>query len=30
MKSDARKYPCESCGENRVYGAEEWLLLTQA
>ena len=20
---DARKYECESCGENKVYGAEE-------
>ena len=30
VEPDARKYPCESCGENRVHGAEEWLLLTQA
>lgn len=24
---DARKYECESCGENRVYGLEELLLM---
>lgn len=24
---DARNYPCESCGERRVYGAEELALL---
>lgn len=30
VESDARKYPCENCGEKRVYGAQEWLLLTQA
>jgi hypothetical protein len=24
---DARNYPCESCGERRVYGAEELVLL---
>ena len=23
---DARKYPCENCGEDKVYGAEELLL----
>lgn len=23
---DARKYECENCGENKVYGAEELLL----
>jgi hypothetical protein len=23
---DARKYPCESCGEETVYGADELLL----
>lgn len=24
---DARKYPCESCGESKVYGAEELVML---
>ena len=24
---DARKYECESCGERRVYGAEELLIM---
>ncbi len=24
---DAREYPCEICGEPRVYGAEETLLM---
>jgi hypothetical protein len=24
---DARKYPCEDCGANAVYGAEELLLM---
>ena len=24
---DARGYECESCGENKVYGAEELLLM---
>ena len=24
---DARKYECESCGENAVYGAEELLMM---
>ena len=28
IEPDARKYPCESCGENQVYGAEE-ILITQ-
>ena len=23
---DARRYPCESCGERQVYGADELLL----
>lgn len=23
---DARRYQCESCGENKVYGAEELLI----
>ena len=23
---DARKYECEACGENKVYGAEELML----
>tara|TARA_R110002020_G_C16213713_1_gene767179 strand:- start:644 stop:829 length:186 start_codon:yes stop_codon:yes gene_type:complete len=25
-ESDARKYPCEQCGENAVYGAGEFLV----
>ena len=24
---DARNYPCEKCGENKVFGAEELLLM---
>ena len=24
---DARKYTCEACGKNKVYGAEEILLM---
>lgn len=24
---DARKYPCEECGQNSVYGAEELLIM---
>ena len=24
---DARNYPCEECGENQVFGAEELLLM---
>ena len=24
---DARKYECEGCGENKVYGAEELLMM---
>lgn len=27
IEPDARQYPCEECGERRVYGAEEILLL---
>lgn len=27
VEPDARKYECESCGEMRVYGAEEILLM---
>jgi hypothetical protein len=27
---DAEKYPCEICGENQVYGAEQLLLMTVA
>jgi len=27
VEPDARKYLCESCGECRVYGAQEWLLM---
>ena len=26
VEPDARKYECESCGERKVYGAEELLL----
>ena len=28
VEPDARKYPCESCDAERVYGAQEWLLMT--
>lgn len=27
VEPDARKYECESCGEKRVYGAEELLIM---
>lgn len=27
IEPDARKYECEYCGENAVYGAEELLLM---
>lgn len=27
VEPDARKYECESCGEFKVYGAEECLLM---
>ena len=27
VEPDARKYRCESCGERKVYGAEELLML---
>lgn len=27
---DARRYMCESCGERKVYGAEELLFMVQA
>ena len=27
IEPDARKYVCESCGENAVYGAEELLIM---
>jgi hypothetical protein len=27
VEPDARKYKCEACGENRVYGIEELLLM---
>ncbi len=30
VEPDARKYPCESCGNDTVYGAEEILLLIGA
>ena len=26
VEPDARKYPCESCGQPKVYGAQELLL----
>lgn len=26
VEPDAREYPCESCGERKVYGAQELLL----
>ena len=25
VEPDARQYPCETCGENKVYGAQELL-----
>lgn len=28
IEPDARKYECEECGKNKVYGAEELLLMT--
>lgn len=28
VEPDARKYECESCGANKVYGAEELLMMT--
>ena len=27
VEPDARKYECESCGESKVYGAQEALLI---
>lgn len=27
VEPDARRYPCEDCGKNRVYGFEELLLM---
>jgi len=27
VEPDARKYECEECGENKVYGAEELLMM---
>jgi hypothetical protein len=27
VEPDARKYECESCGESKVYGAQEALLM---
>jgi len=27
---DAREYPCDECGENEVFGAEECLLMGAA
>tara|TARA_R100000306_G_C4250210_1_gene80072 strand:+ start:89 stop:280 length:192 start_codon:yes stop_codon:yes gene_type:complete len=27
VEPDAERYTCESCGEQTVYGAEQWLLL---
>jgi len=27
VEPDARAYECESCGENKVYGAEEIVLM---
>ncbi len=30
VEPDARGYPCEACGEERVYGASELLLMTVA
>ena len=30
VEPDARKYECESCGKEKVYGAEELLLMVGA
>lgn len=30
VEPDARKYECESCGKDKVYGAEELLLMVGA
>ena len=30
IEPDARRYPCESCGERAVYGAQELLFYVQA
>lgn len=30
VEPDARKYLCEGCGANAVYGAEELLVMVQA
>ena len=30
VEPDARKYECEHCGEARVYGAEELLIMVGA
>jgi hypothetical protein len=30
VEPDARRYTCESCGENKVYGAEELLIMNVA
>ena len=30
VEPDARKYECEHCGEHRVYGAEELLIMVGA
>ena len=27
VEPDAREYECQSCGENKVYGAEELLMM---
>lgn len=27
VEPDARKYPCEACGEKEVYGAEELVVM---
>lgn len=30
VEPDAERYPCPKCKAPRVYGAEQWLLMTQA
>jgi predicted RNA-binding Zn-ribbon protein involved in translation (DUF1610 family) len=30
VEPDARKYECEDCGERKVYGAEELLMMVGA
>lgn len=29
VEPDAKEYPCESCGENKVFGLEQLLVMDQ-